>query len=96
MKHVACGGKTSLPRDIWQNEHLQHEDLPQARLAEATWNYNSTMRNQMLPRKPLPHPELEPKRTQPLKNLKPGEENKHESAKFLHSVSLQFRDYVSR
>jgi hypothetical protein len=30
----------------------------------------------MLPRKPLPHPELEPRRIQPLKNIMPGAETK--------------------
>jgi carboxypeptidase Q len=33
---------------------------PQAALVVATFVYSSTTRNQMLPRKPLPHPELEP------------------------------------
>jgi carboxypeptidase Q len=32
------------------------------------------MRDQMLPRKPLPHPELEEKRKAPLKNTMPGAE----------------------
>jgi carboxypeptidase Q len=30
------------------------------------------MRDQMLPRKPLPHPELEEQRKAPLKKLMPG------------------------
>jgi len=57
-------------------ERLQAEDLAQAALVEATFVYNAAMRDQMLPRKPLPHPELEPKRTQPLKNVMPGAETK--------------------
>jgi carboxypeptidase Q len=57
-------------------ERLQPEDLAQAALVEATFVYNAAMRDQMLPRKPLPHPELEPKRTQPLKNVMPGAETK--------------------
>jgi len=57
-------------------ERLQPEDLAQAALVEATFVYNAAMRDQMLPRKPLPHPELEPKRTQPLKNVMPGVETK--------------------
>ncbi len=57
-------------------ERLQAEDLAQAALVEATFVYNAAMRDQMLPRKPLPHPELEPKRIQPLKNVMPGAENK--------------------
>jgi carboxypeptidase Q len=57
-------------------ERLQPEDLAQAALVEATFVYNAAMRDQMLPRKPLPHPELEPKRIQPLKNVMPGAETK--------------------
>ena len=45
-------------------------------LVEATFVYNAAMRDQMLPRKPLPHPELEQKRTQPLKKVMPGAEEK--------------------
>ena len=57
-------------------ERLQPEDLAQAALVEATFVYNAAMRDQMLPRKPLPHPELEPKRIQPLKNVMPGAQTK--------------------
>ena len=57
-------------------ERLQAEDLAEAALVEATFVYNAAMRDPMLPRKPLPHPELEPKRTQPLKNVMPGAETK--------------------
>jgi carboxypeptidase Q len=32
------------------------------------------MRDQMLPRKPLPHPEMDEQRKAPLKNLMPGAE----------------------
>jgi hypothetical protein len=56
-------------------ERLQPEDLAQAALVEATFVYNAAMRDQMLPRKPLPHPELDLKRKQPLKNVMPGAEN---------------------
>ncbi|HXC87298.1 MAG TPA: M20/M25/M40 family metallo-hydrolase [Candidatus Cybelea sp.] len=55
-------------------ERLEPEDLAQAALVEATFVYNAAMRDQMLPRKLLPHPELEPRRTQPLKNVMPGAE----------------------
>jgi carboxypeptidase Q len=57
-------------------ERLQPEDLAQAALVEATFVYNAAMRDQMLPRKPLPHPELEQKRKQPLKNVMPGADTK--------------------
>ena len=43
-------------------------------MVEATFVYNAAMRDQMLPRKPLPHPELEEQGTSPLKNIMPGAE----------------------
>ncbi len=53
-------------------ERLQADDLAQAALVEATFVYNAAMRDQMIPRKPLPHPELEQKRFAPLKGVMPG------------------------
>ena len=58
-------------------ERLQPEDLAQAALVEAIFVYNSAMRDQMLPRKPLPHPELEKGRRQLLKGVMPGAEIPH-------------------
>ena len=55
-------------------ERLQPEDLAQAAAVEATFVYNAAMRDQMLPRKPLPHPELEKQQTAPLKGVMPGAE----------------------
>ena len=55
-------------------ERLQPEDLAQAATVEAIFVYNTAMRDQMLPRKPLPHPELEEQQKAPLKNVMPGEE----------------------
>lgn len=52
-------------------ERLQPEDLAEAALVEATFVYNAAMRDQMLPRKPLPHPELEKGKRQPLKGVMP-------------------------
>ena len=57
-------------------ERLQPEDLAQAALVETTFVYNTAMRAQMLPRKPLPHPELEKQRSEPLKGVMPGAEAK--------------------
>jgi carboxypeptidase Q len=57
-------------------ERLQPADLAQAAFVEAIFVYNPAMRDQMLPRKPLPHPELDPKRAEPLKNVMPGAEAK--------------------
>jgi hypothetical protein len=51
---------------------LQPDDLAQAATVEAIFVYNTAMRDQMLPRKPLPHPELEEQRKAPLKDLLPG------------------------
>ncbi|HTS36189.1 MAG TPA: M20/M25/M40 family metallo-hydrolase [Candidatus Solibacter sp.] len=62
-------------------ERLQPEDLAQAATVEAIFVYNTAMRDQMLPRKPLPHPELDEKRKEPLKNLMPGAEPKTEEPK---------------
>jgi carboxypeptidase Q len=60
-------------------ERLQPADLAQAATVEAIFVYNTAMRDQMLPRKPLPHPELEKKRSAPLKvmpgALEPAEES---------------------
>ena len=53
-------------------ERLQPGDLQQAATVEAIFVYNTAMRDQMLPRKPLPHPELEEQRKAPLRKLMPG------------------------
>lgn len=57
-------------------ERLQADDLAQAAFVEAIFVYNAAMRDQMLPRKPFPHPELEQQLREPLKNLMPGAEGK--------------------
>ena len=53
-------------------ERLQPGDLAQAATVEAIFVYNTAMRDQMLPRKPLPRPELEEQQKAPLKKLMPG------------------------
>jgi Peptidase family M28 len=55
-------------------ERLQPGDLAQAATVEAIFVYNTAMRDQMLPRKPLPHPELEEQRKAPVKKVMPGAE----------------------
>jgi Peptidase family M28 len=50
-------------------ERLSASDLKQAAVVEAIFVYNTAMREQMLPRKPLPRPELEDKEREPLKGL---------------------------
>jgi Peptidase family M28 len=59
-------------------ERLQPDDLAQAAVVEAIFVYNTAMRDQMLPRKPLPRPELEEQRKAPLKDLMPGAETQKE------------------
>ena len=53
-------------------EELSPEDLAQAAVVEAIFVYNTAMRDQMLPRKPFPHPEREEQLRAPLKNIMPG------------------------
>jgi carboxypeptidase Q len=62
-------------------ERLQPDDLAQAATVEAIFVYNTAMRDQMLPRKPLPHPELDEQRKAPLKNVMPGAEAAQEEMK---------------
>ena len=53
-------------------ERLQPADLKQAATVEAIFVYNTAMRDQMIPKKPLPHPELEEKSKEPLPGVMPG------------------------
>ena len=53
-------------------ERLQPGDLKQIATVEAIFVYNAAMRDQMLPRKPLPHPELRDQQNAPSPNLFPG------------------------
>ena len=62
-------------------ERLQPDDLAQAATVEAIFVYNAAMRDQMLPRKPLPHPELNEQKNAPLKNAMPGAETTAEEEK---------------
>jgi carboxypeptidase Q len=62
-------------------ESLQPDDLAQAATVEAIFVYNAAMRDQMLPRKPLPHPEREEQSTSPLKNVMPGAEAEEKDVK---------------
>jgi hypothetical protein len=52
-------------------EHLQAEDLKQISVVEAIFVYNAAMREPMIPRKPLPRPELEEEQSKPLPDLYP-------------------------
>jgi carboxypeptidase Q len=53
-------------------EELRPDDLAQAATVEATFVYNAAMRDQMLPRKPIPHRELPEEQSAPLKGVMPG------------------------
>jgi carboxypeptidase Q len=57
--------------DMDTYEHLQAADLKQIAVVEAVFVYNAAMREQMIPRKPLPHPELLEEQTKPLTDLYP-------------------------
>jgi Zn-dependent M28 family amino/carboxypeptidase len=52
-------------------ERLQPMDLKQMAVVEAIFVYNAAMREQMIPRKPLPHPELMEQQAKPLTDLYP-------------------------
>ena len=53
-------------------ERLQPADLKQIATVEAIFLYNAAQRDQMLPRKPLPQPDLEEKKRAPLEGVFPG------------------------
>ena len=53
-------------------ERLQPADLKQIATVEAIFVYDAAQRDQMLPRKPLPNPELEEKQSAPLEGIFPG------------------------
>ena len=53
-------------------ERLSETDLKQAATIMAIFVYNTAQRDAMLPRKPLPRPELEEQQTKPLEGIYPG------------------------
>jgi Zn-dependent M28 family amino/carboxypeptidase len=53
-------------------ERLSPEDLKQAAVVEAIFVYNTAMRDQMLPRAPLPRPQDIEQQSKPLSGLFPG------------------------
>jgi len=61
-------------------ERFQATDLAQAATVEAIFVYDTAMRDQMLPRKPLPHPELEEQRAAPLKLMPRALEPRQDAA----------------
>jgi carboxypeptidase Q len=61
-------------------ERLSATDLKQAAVVEAIFLYNTAMRDQMLPRNPLPSPEKADKESKPIKGLYPGAVEEPKSA----------------
>jgi hypothetical protein len=57
--------------DMDTYEHLQPSDLKQIAVVEAIFVYNAAMRDEMIPRKPLPHPELLEEKAKPLPDMYP-------------------------
>ena len=53
-------------------DRLHAFDLEQAAVVEAIFLYNTAQRDEMMPRKPFPHPELDRSRSAPLKGVYPG------------------------
>jgi len=53
-------------------ERLQPADLKQIATVEAIFLYNAAQRDQMLPRKPLPQPDMEQKLRAPIEGIFPG------------------------
>lgn len=53
-------------------ERLQPSDLKQIATVEAIFVYNAAMRDQMIPRKPLPNPQEEEQRRKPIEGIFPG------------------------
>jgi carboxypeptidase Q len=52
-------------------EHLSEPDLKQAAVVMAIFVYNTAQRDALLPRKPMPHPELQEQLTKPLEGIYP-------------------------
>jgi carboxypeptidase Q len=53
-------------------ERLSESDMKQAAVIMAIFVYNTAQRDGMLPRKPMPHPELEEQRSKPLEGIYPA------------------------
>jgi len=58
--------------DMDTYDRLHKDDLEQAAVVEAIFLWNTSQREEMMPRKPFPHPELEKKLSAPIPGLYPG------------------------
>ena len=53
-------------------DRLHADDLEQGAVVEAIFLYNTAQRDAMMPRKPFPHPELDPQGKAPIPNIYPN------------------------
>ena len=58
--------------DMDTYDRLHAADLEQAAVVEAIFLYNTSQREEMMPRKPFPHPELDKGKNAPLKGIYPN------------------------
>jgi hypothetical protein len=58
--------------DMDTYDRLHAADLEQAAVVEAIFLWNTSQREEMMPRKPFPHPEMEREKSAPLKGIYPG------------------------
>ncbi len=58
--------------DMDTYDRLHAGDLEQAAVVEAIFLYNTSQREEMMPRKPFPHPENDKERSAPLKGIYPN------------------------
>ncbi len=58
--------------DMDTYDRLHQADLEQAAIVEAIFLWNTSQRDAMMPRKPYPHPETEPKLSAPLTGIYPN------------------------
>ena len=58
--------------DMDTYDRLHQADLEQAAIVEAIFLWNTSQRDEMMPRKPFPHPELEKKLSAPIPGLYPN------------------------
>jgi len=65
-------GSRSVHTNLDTYDRLHPLDLEQAAVVEAIFLYNTSQREEMIPRKPLPHPESEPQKTSPIPGIYPG------------------------
>jgi carboxypeptidase Q len=70
-------GSRSVHTNLDTYDRLHPLDLEQAAVVEAIFLYNTSQRDEMLPRKPLPHPEAEPQKTAPIPGIYPGSSAVH-------------------